>query len=71
MLVRLRGEVDPESGERFTVKQYESEKSVAADGIWRHVKITLRPLNRSFQPIELTAEDEGAVAVVAEFVRTL
>jgi ATP-dependent helicase YprA (DUF1998 family) len=71
VLVQLRAEVDPESGERYTVKQYESVKSTDTDGTWRHLTITLRPLNRSFQPIELTTEDEGTVAVIAEFVRTL
>jgi phage repressor protein C with HTH and peptisase S24 domain len=68
VLAQLRSGVDPESGERYTVKQYESEKSTGPDGTWRHVTVTLRPLNRDFQPILLTVEDEGAVAVVAEFV---
>jgi len=71
VLAQLRNEVDPESGERYTVKLYESEKSTDADGTWRHVKVTLRPLNRDFQPIVLTTEDEGAVAVIAEFLRAL
>jgi ATP-dependent helicase YprA (DUF1998 family)/phage repressor protein C with HTH and peptisase S24 domain len=71
VLVQLRAEVDPESGERYTVKQYESAKSTDADGTWRHLTITLRPLNRNFQPIELTTEDEGSVAVIAEFLGTL
>ena len=38
---------------------------------WRHVRIVLEPLNRSFRPIELTEEDEEAVAVVAEFVEVV
>ncbi len=68
VLAQLRGAVDPESGERYTVKRYESEKSSEADGTWRHVTITLHPINRDFQPIVLTTEEEGAVAVIAEFV---
>ncbi|MBU3679804.1 MAG: DUF1998 domain-containing protein [Candidatus Kapabacteria bacterium] len=71
VLVQLRKERDPESGERYTVKRYSSEKSTDADGTWRHVKVTLSPLNREFNTIELTPEDEGAVAVVAEFVAVL
>ena len=68
VLVQLRDQQDPESGERHTVKRYESEKSAEAGGTWRHVSITLHPLNRDFQPIFLTTDDEGSVAVLAEFV---
>lgn len=71
VLVQLRDHLDPESGQRYTVKTYGSEKSTDADGTWRHVTITLRPLNRDFEPIVLTAEDEGTLAVVAEFVQLL
>lgn len=41
VLVQLRNEADPESGERYTVKRYESKKVVSADGTWRHLTITL------------------------------
>ena len=67
VLVELRDAVDPETGERYTVKRYESEKS-EDEGGWRHVRVTLRPLNREFAPIELTVDDEADVSVVAEFV---
>ena len=36
VLVGLRDSVDPESGERFTVKRYSSEKATAEEGTWRH-----------------------------------
>jgi len=65
VLVQLRNEIDPESGERYTVKRYSSEKTTNADGTWRQFRITLSPLNREYKPIELSTEDEGAVAVVA------
>ena len=65
VFAKLRQEVDPESGERFTVKEYERETSSDPDGTWRHVTITLRPRNRDFQPIVLTVDDEGSVAVIA------
>ena len=67
MLVQLRDAVDPDSGERFTVKRYRSEKTDDEEG-WRHVSIVLEPNNPDFTPIELKTEDEGSVAVVAELV---
>jgi len=42
VLVQLRDTTDPETGERFTVKRYESEKS-RDGGSWRHGTITLQP----------------------------
>lgn len=71
MLVQLRDQVDPESGERYTVKKYSSEKSSSSDGTWRHVKVTLKPANPAFLSIELTTDDEGTVQVVAELVVVL
>lgn len=71
VLVQLRDGSDPETGERFTVKKYESEKVTSPDGTWRHVKITLKPNNRDFAAIELTGEDEGQVKVIAELIDVL
>jgi len=71
LLVQLRDEADPETGQRYTVKRYESEKSVSEDGTWRHVRVTLKPLNPEFHPIVLTVEDEGTVAVIAELAKVL
>ncbi len=70
VLVQLRDAIDPETGERYTVKRYESEKVVDGDS-WRHIRITLKPVNPDFQPIELTAAEEGELQVVAEFVEVL
>jgi SOS-response transcriptional repressor LexA len=71
VFVQLRQEVDSESGERSTVKKYEREASSDPDGTWRHLTITLSPRNRDFQPIVLTVDDEGSVAVLAEFIEVL
>lgn len=71
VLVQLHDEVDPESGERYTVKRYESEKAQEEDGSWRHPKITLRPKNPDFEPIVLTCDDEGQVSVIAECTEVL
>ena len=70
VLVQLRDAVDPDTGERFTVKRYRSEKS-ADEGGWRHVRIVLEPVNPEFAPIELKTDDEGSVSVVAELVEVI
>ena len=59
--------VDPETGARYTVKRYESEKTRDGDS-WRHAAISLKPLNPAFEPIVLTGADEDQVDVIAEFV---
>jgi type I restriction enzyme R subunit len=70
VLVQLRDAADPESGERYTVKRYESEKAKHGDS-WRHTRIILKPLNPDFEPIILTGADEGQVQVIAEVVEIL
>ena len=70
VLVQLRDAVDPDTGHRFTVKRYRSEKTTDADG-WRHVEITLEPINPDFGPIVLTADEEDSVAVVAELIEVI
>ena len=70
VLVQLRDATDPETGARYTVKRYASEK--AAEGAeWRHAKISLKPINPEFAPIVLTDADEDAVQVVAEFLEVI
>ena len=70
VLVQLRDSVDPDTGQRFTVKRYRSERTTDLDG-WRHVRITLEPTNADFQPIELTVDDEDSVTVVAELIEVI
>ncbi|MGO8683313.1 MAG: Zn-binding domain-containing protein [Thermoleophilia bacterium] len=71
VLAELRDALDPETSERYTVKRYTSEKSTPADGDWRHILVTLEPINHDFKSIKLTVDDEGSVAVVAELVEVL
>jgi hypothetical protein len=71
VLVQLHEYTDPETGGRYTVKRYESKKAASADGAWRHLKVTLRPTNPEFQPIELTGESEDSVLVIAELLEFL
>ena len=70
VLVQLRDAADPETGERYTVKLYESAKTKTGDS-WRHRNITLKPINPDFQPIVLTGADEAKVQVIAELVEVL
>ena len=70
VLVQLRDTTDPETGQRYTVKRYESEK-IKDGNAWRHARITLKPVNPDFAPIVLTGADEGQLQVVAEFVEVL
>jgi len=71
VIVQLLDSTDPDTGERYTIKRYESEKSASEDGTWRHLKIILKPNNPDFQPIILTCEDENSVTVIAEFLELL
>ena len=70
VLVQLRDATDPESGERYTVKRYESEKKMKGDS-WRHERITLKPANQDFAPIVLTGDDHSELQVIAEFVELI
>jgi len=71
VLAQLQDARDPETGFRYTVKRYRSEKSADAETGWRHVSITLEPLNPAFAPITIGVDDEESVRIVAEFVRVL
>ena len=70
VLVQLRDATDPDTGQRYTVKRYKSEKAKKGDS-WRHEKITLEPVNPDFEPIVLTGADEDELQVVAELVEVL
>jgi hypothetical protein len=70
VLVQLRDATDPETGQRYTVKRYRSEKAATGDS-WRHENIRLERINRGFTPIVLTRAGEGELKVVAEFLEVL
>ena len=70
VLVQLRDAADPETGQRYTVKRYESEKAAKGNS-WRHERITLKPINKDFEPIVLTGKDKGEFEVIAELVEVL
>jgi len=70
VLVQMLDSTDPESGQRYTVKRYESEKAGDRTS-WRHREIRLEPVNPDHEPIILGNADEGALDVVAEFLEVI
>ena len=70
VLVQLRGAIDPETGERYTVKYYESRKEQVGDS-WQHTRVRLKPANPAFEPIVLTGAEEGELQVIAEVLEVL
>ena len=72
VLVELRDDPDPDTGERYTVKRYTSEKVEGdADGDWRHTRITLSPTNPGYEPIILKAQEDEDLRVIAEFLEVV
>ena len=74
VVVQHRSIADPETGGRYTVKLYSSEKVPAEDGGWRHERITLRPDSDrpGFEPIEISVrEGEDGFSVVAEMLMVI
>jgi type I restriction enzyme R subunit len=49
-------DVDPDTGCRYTIKKYHSEK-VGTDGSWEHSKVELQSLNPDYDTIELNGVD--------------
>ena len=70
VLVEMRDATDPESGQRYTVKRYQSKKVADGDS-WIQTMVSLNPINPDFQPIVLTSTDEGQFRVIAEVVDVL
>lgn len=68
VLVQLRDERDPETGQRYTVKRYVRDEPASAG---QEKRILLKPANVDFEPIVLTSEDDDDVSVIAEFIAVL
>ena len=71
LLVWHTGVSDPHTGGQYTLKAYTSKKIEDTDTEWKHVEITLKPLNPKYAPIILTPENEGDVGVIGEFVEVV
>jgi superfamily II DNA or RNA helicase/diadenosine tetraphosphate (Ap4A) HIT family hydrolase/HKD family nuclease/SOS-response transcriptional repressor LexA len=67
LLVQVNTQTDPEDGGRYTVKRYHSVKQATEDG-WEHQTIQLQPLNKDYQPIEISSDEAEDIRVVGEFV---
>lgn len=74
VVVQHRGIADPDTGGRYTLKRYRSEKVAdEADG-WRHTRIVLQPESDQpgYAPIVLElGPEQDEVQVVAEWLMTL
>ncbi len=70
VLVELQDGADPETGQRYTVKRYDSEKVAKGDS-WEHARITLKPNNPAFAPIELLSGASERLRVVAELLEVV
>ena len=73
VLVQERNMTDPETGGSYTVKRYESTKSISQEG-WRHESIRLIPDNpdrKKYPILEFSPEDDADLRVVAEFIQML
>lgn len=72
VLVECLSPQDGDEGTRFTVKEYESTKTLTEDG-WEHKRIFLKPRSSdpSYEVIELNADNTYRYRVVGEFVMLL
>lgn len=70
VLVQFSGTSDAETGSRYTVKKYHSEK-VATEESWVHQRIQLLPLNPEYKLIEVEPGEAEQMIVVGEFVGVL
>jgi DUF2075 family protein len=74
VVVQHRDIADPDTGGRFTVKVYRSDKEARPDGAWRHQRIALHPDSTvpTYAPIVLELEEhQDDVSVVAELLMVM
>jgi len=74
VVVQHREIADPDTGGRFTVKVYSSEKLAIEDGDWRHRRITLKPDSDrpEYKPIVIELkEEQDEIHVIAEWLMVL
>ena len=71
VLAQKLGLHDVDTGASFTIKKYESVKTLDPDTEWRHEKIVLKSTNLSYADIEILPEDGDQFAIIAFFLETL
>ena len=73
VLVAHRDIQDPDTGARYTIKVYESEKIISEDDSWQHLHIRLKPDSNmpGYKAMEFDGDTAGTLKVVAELVAVL
>lgn len=67
VLVQFKSDGISENGGRYTVKKYQSVKSVTEDD-WNHERIELQPKNSDYDHIIVEPYEAGEMVVVGEWV---
>ena len=69
----LKGIQDSDFGSGYTIKEYESLKSLDNTGGWKHSSIRLKPLSvdKSFENINLVEDESVSLNVLGKFIRVL
>lgn len=62
-------DVDPDT-DKYTIKMYSNKKREEGDVMFQK-EIVLRPLNKSFDPILLPANEEVKFRIAGEFIDVL
>ncbi len=64
---------DPDYGGSYTIKVYQSEKKVAADGEWTHARITLKPdsTDSSYADLDFGPDAAESLSIVAELIAVM
>lgn len=57
--------------QRFTVKEYASDKVASEDGGWRHERVILKPRNRDFEALVFEEDQAEGLEVKGEFLEVL
>ena len=70
MLAQHHEIMDPEHGGSYTVKRYHSRKIMYEDESWEHEEVTLKPINRDFEPL-VFRESAGELKIIAEVLETI
>ncbi len=72
VIVEHRSILDPDTGSRFTIKRYHSEKTRSGDD-WRHLRIVLTPESSDDRYVPIVIENAPAdeLRVVAELIAVL
>lgn len=73
LLVQHRSIDDPDTGGHYTIKVYESEKTIEDNEGWKHRRITLKPDSTQphYKPIVFEDSDDNELVVIAELVAVL